>query len=1612
MAHPIKSLSGRASDAGKHSLPDGLGKGGLAQLTKDFYPVLEKYIPKKDQPVRTLETWNDIARDMVEFAQHRVVDDIKVHVFNAERSGQNDTTVIQISCDDFPYLVDTVFAELQRHGNGVKLSLYPEVGVRRNAQGVLEEIGGAKDTTRALEAWIHVETEETWAPEHLEKLTSDIHQALLHTRRVVEDTPACWEQMINVIAVLDEQSRILPHHHISEVQEFLKWCGQEHFMPLGYRQYSCTYSSDSVRFDVVPGRGLGLLRDDGLVLDEDRALNHPDPGTDGATLYRNQRVLVITKSTTRSTVEKYGRYDRVAVRLYNEDGNLVGAHLFIGHFTVLAHSRGAFDIPYVRGRAAYVLDQAGYLPGSHNYRAIIQILNSYPFEELLQTGRKPLLSNVLRIVELQERELTAVFLRYDAYRRFVSCLIYTPKNEFTNQTRLLLQTYLSEAFGGNFDSYSLYVDDSALVRIQIIINRNEAAPLQNVNLEDLEHHIQELCRSWPDRLRHALLKHFAGAAGTDYARRYGNAFSLSYQEAVTPEWALDDVLEIEKFLQEPLPIAIYFSERREQAENQLHLMFFHRDTPISLPTLLPMLENMGLSVLREQPHTCNVKGRDGTSHTLWLHDFVIGLPSTQYANILARANELTPTLLEIFLGILGDDHFNQLLINANLRGREVMLLRTTARYLMQVRLPFSQIYITETLVRHASLAQLFVHYFHTKFDPTLRLTQEQRLANLEVIGTNVQQELAAVASLDEDKILRRVFNVLECTLRTNYYQRGAHGPSKEYLSLKLDSKKLMDLPQPRPLYETFVYARRVEGIHLRSSKVARGGMRWSDRREDFRDEVLDLMKAQTVKNSVIVPSGAKGGFFVKRPPTDGNRAAYQAEGIECYKMLVRGMLDVTDNWVQGQIVKPGDVVCYDDDDPYLVVAADKGTASFSDLANGLSEEYNFWLGDAFASGGSAGYDHKKMGITARGAWESVRHHGYHLGIDVDHDPITVTGVGDMGGDVFGNGLLLSPHLKLMGAFSYSHIFCDPNPDPSVSFTERKRLFESAANWDQYNPKLLSHGGRIYSRTEKELELTPEIQSAFGITAEKLSPGELMRAILRAPVDLLWFGGIGTYIRASTEQDSDARDKANDFIRISADELRCKIIGEGANLGLTQRARIEAARRGAALNTDFIDNSAGVNSSDYEVNIKILFNQVMAVGGLERTERNKILVSMTEDIASKVLDNNQTQNTALGVAQTMSATRTEHFGRLIEELEHSTHLDRKLESLPTDAELRRMAAEHIGLTRPEISVVLSHTKLLLTHILSKDSMVHDPLLRPMLHDYFPPQMAQRYAAQIDQHPLKADLVAMLLSNRMVNQMSPYLPKWLMDRTGLGYVDIARAFCISSALFDFQQHWYDAAAAITLKPSVRQDLLIELLQHMDRTLPWILNQPDLVRDLSGTVARYRPHFDAIRDEIFALLPPQRLYHRDVHEQRLLAAGVPPAIATAHANLRSLAASPGVVALALELGQPVIDVARVYFIAGERFGLDMLREQARQSMGDEYWERQAISALIEDFSAHQLRLTQLVMVGPRDLAKWEAQEKQLVERLDDLMQELRSRPRASVTQLTVANRRLRGLVPGKDR
>ncbi|MEK9645486.1 MAG: NAD-glutamate dehydrogenase, partial [Alphaproteobacteria bacterium] len=1051
---------------------------------------------------------------------------------------------------------------------------------------------------------------------------------------------------------------------------------------------------------------------------------------------------------------------------------------------------------------------------------------------------------------------------------------------------------------------------------------------------------------------------------------------------------------------------------RKQAADRTSVRFkvFNRDAPLPLSDVLPMLENMGLRVIDEIGHEVT----PGGAPTVWIHDFGMVARVGVTIDIAAIRDAFEQTFQLVWDGEVEDDGFNAMVVSAGMTWREIVVLRAFSKYLRQAAIPFSETYMMETLAKNADIARDIISLFEERFEP--RTGDEKRKDAR--LHKRVVAALDAVQNLDEDRILRRFLNLVDAMLRTNFYQPDVDGTHKSYVSFKFDSSAVDELPLPRPFREIFVYSARMEGVHLRGGAVARGGIRWSDRREDFRTEILGLMKAQMPKNAVIVPVGAKGGFVLKRPPTEGGREAFQQEGIACYKLLISGMLDITDNLSGGKVVPPAHVVRLDGDDPYLVVAADKGTATFSDIANGVAHDYGFWLDDAFASGGSVGYDHKKMGITARGGWESVKRHFREIGVNTQTEDFTVVGVGDMAGDVFGNGMLLSKHIKLVGAFNHMHIFVDPDPDPAASFKERERLFKLPRSaWTDYDAKLISSGGGIYERSAKSIKLGARARELFGISKETVTPNELIRAMLLADVDLLWFGGIGTYIKSSDESNGEVGDRVNDPLRINGREVRAKVLGEGANLGVTQLGRIEYALAGGRINTDFIDNSAGVGSSDFEVNIKILLNEVVADGKLDMAARNKLLSSMTKDVAAHVLMDNYRQSMALSHAEALAPSMLGEAGRFIRALERAGELDRAVEFLPDDEGLEERRARKQGLTRPELAVLLAYSKMTLYSDLLESDVPDDPWLVRDIGLYFPKALTKKYGDYLGRHRLRREISATYITNSLLNRCGPTFVTDLENETGAGPDRIVRAYLICRRVFGLAEYWAEIEALDNVIPAKTQTALnLEILGMIRRATIWFVERGDRRLDVAEMVRTFEPGIAELTRTLDRHLSPELAETVEREAARFLDVGVPEKLARGVANLDVLFAGCDIVRIAKRCGERVGDTARIYFTIGTQFGFDWLRNAAAQISADTDWQAMAVSAMIDDLYDQQARLTGLIAdtsggasAAGGVLEAWQSSRHHDISRLETTMADLRRAEHVDLAMLAVATRYTRALIDG---
>ncbi|MEE8523325.1 MAG: NAD-glutamate dehydrogenase, partial [Thermoanaerobaculia bacterium] len=1423
-----------------------------------------------------------LAGSLFSWVQTRRRGELKFRLVNPEPDGaaesesgssMGDWTVVEIVTDDMPFLVDSVTAAFSRHELTVHLALHPQFSMRRDAGGRLLEIvhRGLEGDDIVEESVMHFQIDRVSAPKALVDLETELRNVLTDVRTAVEEWAPMRQAAAGVIDRLAAHPSPQDRDDLNEAVEFLRWVDEDHFTYLGCLELAIEEIDGEVFLRPVEGSGLGLLRR--LPLGEKATSDQPIRPAERRFL-DSPRLISISKTHATSTVHRNVHMDLIAVKRFDDDGRTVGEIRWLGLFTSRAYSIAASEIPLVRRKVARVINRTRFPPAGHDAKTLRHIVQHYPRDELFQISADDLYHFSLRILELQLRPGPALLVRRDEEERYVSCMVYVPRERHSTELRLRIQAILEQAFGGPTTAFSTHISERPLAQIRFIVS-TDPERLRQVDVEEVEARLAEVARSWSDSLRDLLSRQHGIETGLEVWRRYRRAFSNSYQEAFSVEDAVLD-LEISERVLKKSEIGLRLYRRPGAAISRMHLRMFELAIPAPLSSILPMLENMGLQVSSEIPFEVRP---EGSSNPVWVRDFELLLEDVVVDPESAEKN-FEDCFTRVWSGEVENDGFNKLVLRAGLGWRDVVVLRAYCKYLRQTGTAFGQRYIETTLARNPGVARLLVELFHAWLDPSRDPDTRQQTCH--DLRRQILRALESVTSRDEDRILFRFLNLILSTLRTNYFQSAADGEPKDYLSLKLDGARVRELPAPRPAYEIFVYSPSVEAVHLRGGKVARGGIRWSDRREDFRTEILGLLKSQMVKNAVIVPVGAKGGFVVKRPPRD--RDETQAEAIACYRTMIRGMLDLTDNRNGDEVTPPDAVVRHDGDDPYLVVAADKGTAAFSDIANGVAAEYGFWLGDAFASGGSVGYDHKKMGITARGAWEAVERHFRELGHDIRKEPFAVVGVGDMSGDVFGNGVLLSEQLRLVAAFNHLHIFVDPDPDPAASYAERRRLFElPRSSWTDYRTTALSPGGEIFDRHAKEITVASEVQDRFGLGATTLAPDELIRAILKAKVDLLWFGGIGTFVKASAETNIEVGDHANDELRVDAAELGCRVIGEGANLGVTQRGRIEFALAGGRVNTDFIDNSGGVDCSDHEVNIKIALDGALAAGELERRDRDRLLAEMTDEVAELVLHDNYLQTQAITLTEAQKVVLLGEQAQLMRSLEHAGLLDRRLENLPDEETIAERREKRLGLSRPEIAVLLAYSKISLFNQLLDSDLPDDDLVRGDLLRYFPLPMQRRLAATLENHRLRREIIATYVTNSIINRVGPTFLTRLADETGSAVSDIAHAYAAVREIFALRSLWEEIEELDHRVPAELQiHMHLESVQMIERATRWFLRHAGRPLDITGCVARYHSDIITVAAQLRDLLPANTRGLVRRKEQRLRKSGVPPALAKQIASI----------------------------------------------------------------------------------------------------------------------------------
>ena len=1612
-----------------------------------FARAFFRRVPAEDLASRGTAAWSALLVGLLDFMQVRRPEQPSVRVFNPsidEHGWETTHTVIEVVSDDSPFLVDSVTMAIAACDTLAHSVVHPVLAVERDAGGHLlslrePEAGAPRALTESL---MHFEVDRRADIDELVKLKVSVESTLRDVRCAVRDWRAMRDKMLEIASNVGSRTSPVDPETRAEAEEFLRWIADDHFTFLGYREYVVDKTAPEPVLRAIDASGLGILRGA-----DHHAATRPLRSLAAHEQQQRGQIepLILTKTNARSTVHRPGYMDYIGVLSFDETGRPIGEQRFLGLYTSSAYNRRPWEIPLVRHRYEAVMRASGLTREGHSGKALRHILETLPREELFQATADELTETAMGILALQERQRTRLFVRRDRFGRFYSVLVFLPRDRFDSDVRGRIEQLLRQAFHGERLDSSIQVSESALARLHAIV-RPRAGERPQVDIGELEQRIAELVRNWHDELREILTQRHGEERGLKLASRYGRALPAGYIEEVTPFIAANDV-EAAAALRGPEDIRLsLYRPRRRHAEGTLRFKLFRFGSHIALSDALPMMENMGLRILSEHPYEMKLGGSD-----IYIQDFEVVPRVRTDLDVDSVKDAFQVAFERIWRGEAENDGFNALIVLASLDWRQVSMLRAYCKYLLQTGMPFSQAYMEETLCKYPLHTRLLVETFEARFDPARdEITKTQgeagRKKTLRDLEGTMSEELSQawpqlataladvrteprekqadafvqafktimdrVASLDEDRILRSFLAMIGATLRTSYFQ-AREGRGRDYLSFKLDPAKVPDLPKPRPYREIWVYGPRVEGVHLRFGPVARGGLRWSDRREDFRTEVLGLVKAQMVKNTVIVPVGAKGGFIVKRPPAAADRDAQLAEGIACYRIFINALLDITDNLVDGRVVPPRDVVRLDGDDPYLVVAADKGTATFSDIANSISLEHGFWMGDAFASGGSVGYDHKGMGITAKGGWESVKRHFRALGRDCQSEDFTVVGVGDMSGDVFGNGMLLSRHIRLIAAFDHRHIFIDPNPDAAVSFRERERLFGlPRSSWDDYDKALISPGGGVWPRSVKTIALSLEAKQALGIdpAVSQVSPTELMNAILKAPVDLFWNGGIGTYVKATSESHADVGDRANNALRVNGRELRCRVVGEGGNLGMTQRGRIEAALAGVLLNTDFIDNSAGVDTSDHEVNIKILLNDPVQRGTLAMDARNALLGSMTDEVEYLVLRDNYLQNQAISVMERMSVQRLGAKQHFIRTLEQQGLLDRQLEYLPSDAEFAERKARGLGLTRPELSILLSYSKIVLFQQLLDSDVPEDPYLSKELVRYFPAALQEDHRDAMERHRLRREIIATAVTNSTVNRMGATFVMRMQEDTGESPGQIAKAYTIAREVLDARELWAEIEALDGhVHGNAQIDAMLRIWNLMRHLTRWLLNLQSARVDIAAAVERYAAGMKELR----ACLPGCMAAGDRAATQSELArwteAGFPAPLAEKLSVLHALMSALDVIEVARTRNLPVRRVAEVYYALGEMLHLKWLTQRIEELPVEGRWHAAARGTLRDELFAQQRALAAQVLErgdgadGATLVERWARRDDPSLRYTMSMFGDMRSQLNMDYPTVSVAVRRL---------
>ncbi|MBL4607100.1 MAG: NAD-glutamate dehydrogenase [Pseudomonadales bacterium] len=1525
----------------------------------------------------------------------------KVRILNPtiESDGWQTThTVIEVLAEDMPFIVDSVRMAVNRKNITIHSVINTVFSVERDEKGFLTstELRASASTTGRQEAVLHIEIDRQSNEKKRAQLRDEISEILDELQLLVNDFPLMLEKLESSKKDLDPCCPKTAESSRSSIIDLVSWLQKDNFTFLGYREYKFDSGGKAETLIGIEGSELGIVK-------VNKRVDLLDDVSDCSQLTNGG--LVFAKSSERSRIHRPAYPELVILNRYDKKGNVIGQHRFLGLFTAKVFQQDPNNIPIIANKISQVIKQTGLNSSSHDFKQLQRIIGNIPREDLFQIDVDTLFETITGILHVKERPWVKLFVHADPFRRFVSCIIYAPRERYSTEMRVKFQDILCQVFEASDVNFSTQFSESVLVQVHIVLKVSPNKAFK-CSIDEIERRLVDVCRSWEDDLHMALNELMGEEEAATASATYLRGFSSSYKEDFLPRMAVADIRHIDLMTEEN-PLELSFYRAIEDPAGIFRFKLFHLNKLIPLSDVIPVMENLGLRILGERPYEVRKKNK---KQVIWIHDFTVCYGTNVEISIDKVKDVFQAAFRQIWKGAVENDGFNRMVLGSHLKWQEVMLLRGYAKYLKQVQFPFSQKYIEEALVNNRTITDQLIGLFKVRFDPKKKKERAERES---VCIKNLITALDKVDNLDEDRILRRFMEVILGTIRTNFFQWVYAPPEIPYLALKFDPSLIPDLPLPRPLYEIFVYSSRIEGVHLRGGKVARGGIRWSDRMEDFRTEVLGLVKAQQVKNAVIVPVGAKGGFVCKKLPVGGSREATSKEVISCYKLFISALLDVTDNLREGEVIPPENVVRKDRSDPYLVVAADKGTATFSDIANQISIDRGFWLGDAFASGGSVGYDHKKMGITAKGAWISVQRHFREFGQNVQKQAFTVVGIGDMSGDVFGNGMLLSKKIKLLAAFNHLDIFIDPNPNCDKSYLERQRLFDlPRSTWQEYDKGLISKGGGIFSRRAKSIKITAEMQKCFAITDDKLTPNALISAIIKSPADLIWNGGIGTYIKASSENHADVGDKSNDSLRVNGNEMQCRVFGEGGNLGVTQLARVEMGLKGIAINADFIDNSAGVDCSDHEVNIKILLNEVVNNGDLTSKQRNQLLETMTDDVSEMVLKSNYKQAQSISISESLSPNRLDELKRYIHYLEGKGKLNRELEFLPSDDEINERKKTSRGLMRPELSILLSYSKGLLKEQLVDTNLLDDTYISSQIETAFPKLMSSKFKPQMYEHRLRKEIIATQIANSIVNDMGITYVMRMHDASGADPADIAKAYIIAKSIYGLDELWGEIQNLdYKISTEAQIKMMTDISRVVRRATRWFLRNRRGEMDVQTTISHFQPRVNQIRNNLSDYIRGELKESFEASVTALEELGVPDLLAKKVASTSNMLSFLGVIEAADITGHSLDQVAKLYFMLGSELELHWFRMQIHELQTSNHWQAMARETYRDDLDWQQRALTVSVLQSKMKedspledrISLWKENYQTLLKRWKSMVNELKLSDAQEFSMYAVALREL---------